>query len=52
MKCIKNTDGEIRRVRDDQAADQVKSGNWMYVPKSEWKDSRKTTKKSEKRNDT
>ncbi len=46
MKCIINTDGEIRRVRDDQAATQVKSGNWMYITKWEWKESRKATKKS------
>ncbi len=45
MKCIINTDGEIRRVRDDQAAGQVKSGDWMYIPKSEWKESRKAVKK-------
>lgn len=37
MKCIKNINGEIRRVRNDQAVTHVKSGDWEYIPKSEWK---------------
>ncbi|KKM03611.1 hypothetical protein LCGC14_1772720 [marine sediment metagenome] len=37
MKCVKNTDGVIRRVGDHQAKTQVASGDWKYVPKSEWK---------------
>lgn len=41
MKCIKNTDEVIRRVRDTHAAAQVESGDWVYIPKSEWKASRK-----------
>lgn len=37
MKCVKNVDGIIRRVKDEQATAYVKSGDWKYVPKSEWK---------------
>ena len=40
MKCIKNVDGEIRRVRDDQAIAHTKSGDWEYIPKAEWKASK------------
>ncbi len=47
MKCIKNTDGEIRRVRDDHAATQVKSGDWMYIPKSEWKEATRPSKEKD-----
>ena len=44
MKCIKaiksnvNVDaGDVIRVTDTEAEKRVKSGYWMYVPKSEWK---------------
>lgn len=45
MKCIRyngNTKlqrdlSPIERVCDEVAADRVASGNWKYVPKSEWK---------------
>ena len=40
MKCIKNANDEIRRVRDDQAVAYVKSGDWEYISKSEWKAAR------------
>ena len=44
MKCIKNIKAsksydlnEIRRTDDIEAEQKVKSGNWVYIPKSEWK---------------
>jgi hypothetical protein len=44
MKCIKNIKAsksydlnEIRRTDDLDAEQKVKSGNWKYIPKSEWK---------------
>jgi hypothetical protein len=44
MKCIKaiknnvNVDtGDVIRITDTEAEKRVKSGYWMYVPKSEWK---------------
>jgi len=37
MKCIKNVDGTIRRVKDDVAMAHVKSNDWEFIPKSEWK---------------
>jgi CRISPR/Cas system CMR-associated protein Cmr3 (group 5 of RAMP superfamily) len=37
MKCIKNKDGEIRRVLETEADQKVKSYGWTFVPKSEWK---------------
>lgn len=36
MKCIKNKNGEIKRVKDEVADELVKKG-WVYVPKSEYK---------------
>ena len=42
MKCVKNTDGVIRRVGDTQAETQVASGDWKYICKSEWKALRRT----------
>ena len=48
MKCIKNEHTEeIRRVRDSQAKDYVKLGDWNYIPKEEWKAAR--TKAAEKK---
>jgi hypothetical protein len=37
MKCIKNKEGEIRRVKEDEADVKVKQYGWNFVPKSEWK---------------
>ena len=44
MKCIKAIKqtktyslGEIRRVDNQDADEKVKSGVWMFIPKSEWK---------------
>ena len=37
MKCIKSVDGMVSRVHEAQAEIKVKTGNWMYVPKSQWK---------------
>jgi hypothetical protein len=44
MKCIKNKDGEIRRVLETEADQKVKSYGWTFVPKSEWKALRIKTK--------
>ena len=41
MKCIKSKDGEIRRVKEDEADLKVKQYGWSFVPKSEWKALRK-----------
>ena len=47
IKCIRQTKqydlDEIRRTDDQDAEDKVKSGTWKFIPKSEWK----ATKKSE-----
>ena len=37
MKCIKNKDGEIRRVFELEADQKVANYGWTFVPKSEWK---------------
>ena len=37
MKCIKSKDGEIRRVKEDEANLKVSQYGWSFVPKSEWK---------------
>jgi hypothetical protein len=51
MKCIKvikeaksYTLGEVRRVADVEADERVKTGIWKFVPKSEWKVSKKGKK--------
>jgi hypothetical protein len=51
MKCIaaiKETKsyklGEIRRTDDIDADQKVASGIWKFIPKSEWKGSKRTTK--------
>lgn len=51
MKCIlaiKETKsyklGEIRRTDDVDADQKVASGIWKFVPKSEWKTTKKSTK--------
>ena len=43
MKCIKNKEGEIRRVKEEEADLKVLQYGWMFVPKSEWKALRKPT---------
>ena len=53
MKCIKSIKetktvklGTIQRVVDEEADVKVKTGEWKFVPKSEWKEvSRKKTEK-------
>ena len=38
MKCIKNVEtNEIKRIDDVVAQTRVVSGEWIYIPKSEWK---------------
>ncbi len=44
MKCIKSKEGEIRRVKEDEADLKVAQYGWVFVPKSEWKALRKPTK--------
>jgi hypothetical protein len=44
MKCIKSKEGEIRRVKEDEADLKVLQYGWVFVPKSEWKALRKPTK--------
>ena len=44
MKCIRSKDGEIRRVKEEEADLKVLQYGWVFVPKSEWKALRKPTK--------
>ena len=38
MKCIKNLEtSEIKRVSEYTAHFNVDGGDWIYIPKSEWK---------------
>jgi hypothetical protein len=37
MKCIKNKEGEIRRVKEEEADLKVLQYGWVFVPKSECK---------------
>lgn len=41
IQCLKATKNyelnEIRRVDDKEAEEKVRSGNWKYIPKEEWK---------------
>lgn len=37
MKCIKSDAGVISRVNEKLAETKVKTGDFKYVPKSEWK---------------
>ena len=48
MKCIKTTDGTIRRVKDKEAQKLVLANNASYVKKTEW---RKTDPEWKKRSD-
>ena len=36
-KTIKNKDGRVIRVSNDEAVTRVKTGDWKYCPKSEFK---------------
>lgn len=53
MKCIKSIKetktvklGTIQRVADKEADVRVQTGEWKFIPKSEWKEvSRKKTEK-------
>ena len=54
MKCIKsikatkNTEiGVITRIDDKEAELKVKGGYWSYIPKSEWKEYKGKSKKTE-----
>jgi hypothetical protein len=51
IKCIKVAKGyeldEIRRVSDIDADERVKGGYWKFIPKSEWKATKKPTQKIE-----
>lgn len=54
MKCIKlikatkNTEiGLITRIDDKEAELKIKSGYWSYIPKSEWKEYKGKSKKTE-----
>jgi hypothetical protein len=58
MKCIKlirqskgRELGEIMRTSDSDAELRVKGGNWIFIPKSEWKDYRGKPKKTEQVSD-
>ena len=48
IKCIRQTKtydlGEIRRTDDIDAEQKVKSGNFKYIPKTEWKRSKGSVK--------
>jgi hypothetical protein len=37
MKCIRETDGTIRRLDDEKAHKIVKEGKGQYCPRSAWK---------------
>lgn len=37
MKCVINTDGKVERVGDEIAFNRVKTGEWKYCDKQEWK---------------
>ena len=44
MKCIQKLteDSKVQRVRDKKASEMVDSGDYKYVPKSEWKKQEKS----------
>ncbi len=37
MKCIIAKDGVIKRVRDAEADEKVKTGEWKFASKTQWK---------------
>lgn len=54
-KCLKNTQtGEIKRLSENNNKEvsiidrMVKSGDWIYVAKSEWKSTRPEPKEKKK----
>ena len=51
IKCIRQTKSydldEIRRTDDQDAEEKVKSGTWKFIPKSEWKATKKPEPKVE-----
>jgi hypothetical protein len=47
LKTVQNVSGEIRRVRDREAAELVKRG-WAYIKKSLWKATKAGGNKDEK----
>lgn len=44
MKCIEKH-GDIKRVKDEVAADMVDNKEWSYCPKSKWKEATRKNKK-------
>lgn len=38
MKTLKNVEGNFLRATDARAEKLVKTGQWKYCPKSEWKE--------------
>lgn len=51
MKTIKDKTGELSRVKENEAEIKVKSGNWTYAPKSEWKATIRKQKDSTSKSD-
>jgi phage pi2 protein 07 len=58
MKCIKSIKqskskeiGDIIRTTNVDADIKVKSGHWVFIPKSEWKTDRVTYRKNHQVND-
>jgi hypothetical protein len=47
MKTVINSAGEVRRVEDATGDQLVRSGQWMFCGKEEWKKQRKTQKATE-----
>jgi hypothetical protein len=37
MKCIRNSNGQVQRVKDETAHSLVTQGKAEYVPKTVWK---------------
>ena len=53
MKTVQSKLGELKRVFDDEAFELICTGDWYYVSKSVWKDSKskgENTKTSRRRN--
>jgi len=50
MKCIKKSDGTIKRVSDEVAYKLINDGEgYTYCPKEEWKAQRKEAEKKEEK---
>lgn len=41
MKCVKDLADNVKRVSNEKADAYVKTGEYKYCPKREWKESRK-----------